>query len=180
MGKKKISSANAELEFALLSAEAGAFTDTDFFHWLRESGLSAEAALRLKVLIEATTVIKGQVVNIGKLIVMKLIEFVNEHKNLAIGVALGAGIGVLIASVPLIGPLLSPIATVIGISIGAFAGHRLDLEVAGTAAVRSGKPIDIGQDLIEIARAFFTLLVDIFNIVLTGAINLQGSHEKES
>lgn len=175
-----MNAATAELEFVLLSAEAGAVSDTDFFHWLRASGLSAEAAIRLKSLMEATVEAGGRVIDIGRLIVVKLIEFVNAHRNLAIGIALGAGVAVLISGVPLIGPFLAPVATVLGVSIGAISGHRLDLKSAGTDVSRTSQPIDIGQDLIEIAKAFFSLFIALFQVVLTGASGPSSSNENNS
>lgn len=179
MPTQKKDAATAELEFVLLSAEASAFSDTDFFLWLRESGLSAEAAIRLKSLLEATVEVGGRVIEIGRLILVKLIEFVNANKNLATGAALGAGIAVLISGVPLIGPLLAPIATILGVSIGAIAGHRLDIKNADANVARSNHPIDIGQDLIEVAAAFFSLLIAIFKIVLAGTETPLRSDEKK-
>lgn len=118
-------------------------------------------------------------IEIGRLILVKLIEFVNANKNLATGAALGAGIAVLISGVPLIGPLLAPIATILGVSIGAIAGHRLDIKNADANVARSNHPIDIGQDLIEVAAAFFSLLIAIFKIVLAGTETPLRSDEKK-
>ena len=159
----------AELELVLLSAEAESLSDTDFYAWLRESGLSGEAAIRLKSLVDLTVEAGNRTVNIGKLIGVKLMEFVKAHPNLAIGIAIGAALAALVGTVPFLGPYLAPIAAVVGISLGAVAGHRKDLVDQGIDPARQGM-IAVGQDVIEIAKAFFKLLIELFQIVLAGAM----------
>jgi hypothetical protein len=78
---------------------------------------------------------------------------------------LGAAIGVLVHQVPYLGPFLSPIAMALGVSIGAVAGHRLDKRGKGQVENSDVNLIAISQDLIEIAKEFFKLLIDIFNAV---------------
>jgi hypothetical protein len=161
--------ATAELELVLLSAEAESLSDTDFYAWLCERGLSSEAAIRLKSLVDLTVEAGNRTVNIGKLIAVKLIEFVKTHPNLAVGIAIGAALAALVGIVPFLGTYLAPIAAVVGASVGAVAGHRKDLVDQGIDPARQGM-IAIGQDVIEIAKAFFKLLIELFQIVLAGAM----------
>ncbi|MDB5915872.1 MAG: hypothetical protein JWR40_106 [Massilia sp.] len=153
----------------LLSAEAESFTDADFYAWLRENGLSSEASIRLKTLVDVTVEAGHRTVNIGRLIAAKLIEFVKAHPNLAIGIAVGAAMAALVGTVPFLGPYLAPIAAVVGISIGAIAGHRQDLADEGINDPGRQGLLAVGQDVIEIAKAFFKLLIELFQIVLAGA-----------
>jgi hypothetical protein len=154
--------ATARLELLLLDAESEATSSSDFYIWLRESGLSPEAAIRMKELINVTARIGTKVVSLGKVLVLKLIEFVKAHQNLAVGVALGAAVATFIGSIPLLGPLLAPIALVLGIGIGAVAGHRVD-KAAGTPISQSINPISITQDIIEIAREFFRFFIELIH-----------------
>ncbi|MDR3299438.1 MAG: hypothetical protein LBU43_05430 [Candidatus Accumulibacter sp.] len=120
--------------------------------------LPREAAIRLEALAEVSRKIGGKVVAIGKIIVLKLLEFVRQNSGLAIGVALGAALSVLIAGIPFLGPLLAPVALAFGVTVGAIAGHRVDKGATGPVGI-----IGIAQEIIEIAQAFFALPIAIFH-----------------
>jgi hypothetical protein len=160
--------AQANFEQAILNAEADAVSSSDIYSWLRESGLPSEAAIRFKSLIEVTAEIGDRIISVGKIILIKIIEFVKAHPNLAVGLAIGAAIGALVSMIPFIGAFLVPIATVIGVTIGVLGGHRLDKWANGQDQ-KSGL-IAVTQDLIEIAKVFFRLLSDIFNTTLSGQV----------
>ena len=152
--------AAARLELALWQAEADATSSSDLYIWLRESGLPPEIALRLRDLIGVTARIGEEAVSLGKIVALKLIDFIKAHPNMAVGIALGAAISALVAGIPLLGPLLAPIAMVLGVSIGAIAGHRLDK--SDEQSVNSSiDPISLTQDVLEIARAFFELFIEM-------------------
>jgi hypothetical protein len=147
----------ANLELALMQAEADAMSSGDLYIWLTESGLPSDASIRLKEIIDVTRRISGKAISLGKIIVIKLIEFVKAHPNLAVGVALGAAISLLISSIPLLGSLLAPVALPLGIIVGAIAGHRLDQgRRKGGSSI-----IEISQEVIELARYFFQDLIDM-------------------
>lgn len=165
---KVLTFAQANIEQTILNAEAESISSDDIYAWLSKSGLPSEAAIRLKSLVEVTREVGGRIINVGKIILIKLIEFVKAHPNLAIGMALGAAIGALVSMVPLLGSLLAPIAALIGVTLGALAGHGIDKANAGQAQNLGG--LAIGQDLIEIAKAFFALLIGIFNATLEGQV----------
>lgn len=172
MAANVLTPAQANLELAILNAEAESMSSSDFYAWLKGLGLPDEAAIRLKGVAEITAEVGKRVINVGKMILMKIIEFVKAHPNMGIGIAIGAALGALVNTVPLIGPLLAPIATVLGVAVGALAGHRLDK--AATGQPQNSGIVAIGQDVIEIASAFFKLLIDIFNLTLSGA-TIQGA-----
>lgn len=171
MSAKVLTPAQANLELFILSSEAEAMSSSDFYAWLKERGLSDEAAIRLKAVAEITAEVGKRVINVGKMILIKIMEFVKAHPNMAIGIAIGAAIGVLVNAIPWIGPFLAPIATLIGVTVGAIAGHRRDKATAGTP--QSSGLFAIGEDIIEIATAFFKLLVDILTLTLDAKV-LQG------
>lgn len=149
----------ARLELALWQAEADLTSSSDLYIRLTDMGLPSEVAIRLKELLEVVKPIGEKMVSIGKIIVFKLIEFVEKHPNLVTGIALGAAVSSLIASIPFLGPILAPIALPLGITAGAIAGHRVDKAQGGRMHGDLGV-IDIAQDVIEIARAFFQLFID--------------------
>lgn len=154
--------AQANLELTLLNAEAEALSSSDIYAWLRDAGLPSEAAVRLKGLVEITAEVWDRTVNVGKIVLIKIIEFVKVHPNLAIGTAIGAAIGAIVSAVPFFGAYLAPVVTM----LGAMAGHRLDKAANGQAQNASMDLIAISQDVIEIAIAFFKLLSDIFSATL--------------
>ena len=172
MAANTLTTAQANIELAILNAESEAMSSSDFYAWLKELGLPDEAAIRLKGVAEMTTKVGKRVINVGKMILMKIIEFVKAHPKMVIGMAIGAAIGTLVNTVPLIGPLLAPIATLIGVAGGALIGYRGDKEDRGQ--LQNSGAVAIWQDAIEIAKEFFTLLIDIFNLTLSGA-TIQGT-----
>ncbi|MCL1825939.1 MAG: hypothetical protein FWG26_08400 [Betaproteobacteria bacterium] len=95
--------ARAELEIALLQAEADSMSSSDLYIWLTESGLPSEVAVRFRELIGKVIFVLDITVSIGKIIVIKLIEFVKTHPNMAVGAALGAVISLLVSSIPVWG-----------------------------------------------------------------------------
>ncbi len=162
--------AQANFDLVLWNAEAESVSSSDLYLWLRESGLPSEVAIRLQSLVGTVAKVESKVISVGKIILIKLIEFVKAHPNLAIGIAVGAAIGVLVSTIPFLGVYLAPAATAISVTIGAIAGHRLDKLDKGQAVNMSSDLIAIGQDVIEIAKEFFKLLIGIFNMVFNGQV----------
>jgi len=121
---------------------------------MANSNLSMEIITRLRELWDKTKNIAGEVIHIGKIIVSKILEFVKENQNMAIGIAIGVAIGMLVNMIPIIGSLLSPLATFIGVTAGAINGMRMDRNKKSNM-----------EALIESAKIFFKLLADIINSV---------------
>lgn len=166
------SKAQAELELALMQAESDSMASSDLYLWLRECGLSPEIAVRLKELVNVTQRIGNKVVSIGKLIVMKLRDFIMAHKGLAIGTVLGAAIASLVAAIPLLGSLLAPLGGLLGLAI-AVTGHQSDKHPTGDDGGVS--LLDLPQNLIEIARAFFDLFIETLQNIMTELASAKAS-----
>jgi len=162
MNVKVLTPAKADFTLALLNAEAESVSSSDLYLWLCEQGLPSEVSIRLSDLINVTAKVADRVINIGKIILIKIVEFVKAHPNLAIGIVVGAAIGALVSMIPFLGIYLAPIAMAISASVGAIAGYRLD-KIEQGQVVNINNPIAIGQDIIEVAKLFFSLLIDIFN-----------------
>lgn len=152
--------AEAKLHLGLLHGKTPHFDAADFFARLINKGLPPEVTTRLFSLADYTRVIGGQVIAVGKIILMEVWEFIKAHPNLTIGAAVGAGLSALVQMIPFLGPLLAPILIPLGAFMGALAGHRLDKHHEG-ARVDSGI-IGATADAITMAREFFRFFVAIF------------------
>ena len=166
MTKETVSLAQSNLKIALWQVEAESMTSSDLYVWLNELGLPPEVSIRLRELVTYTKKTGSKVIAIGKIVLIKVIEFVKLHPFLVIGAGVGAVIGAaiatLITSIPFLGQLLAPLAMALGITItavGAVIGHRLDKQFQG-----------VGEDIVEIAQEFFKLLADVFNSVFRNVI----------
>lgn len=161
MEGRKMSLGQAKLKMTLWNAEAEATSSSDFYLWLQDMGLPQEVVTRLHQLISNTIKVGKKVVSIGKIVILKIIEFVKAHPFLVTGIGISAvvasAIYSLIVSIPFLGQLLEPVARALGISIvvtGAVIGHTLDKQFAG-----------VGQNIVEVATEFFKLLTDVFSAI---------------
>lgn len=160
-----VSPAQANLKMALWQVDADSMSSSELYAWLVDSGLPHEVTIRLHELASYTKKSGNKVLAVGKIILIKIIEFIKAHPNLAMGVALGAAVGLLVNSVPVLGSILAPLATALGITIGAIAGHRLDKGKEVNEGI-----IGVAQDIIEIARDFFKLFIDVFNAIFRNVV----------
>lgn len=131
-----------------------------------DSGLPHEVTIRLHELASYTKKSGNKVLAVGKIVLIKILEFVKAHPFLVMGAGIGAVVGAAVASlitaVPLLGQLLAPVAMALGITItaiGAVTGHRMDKCFQG-----------VGEDVFEIAQEFFKLLRNVFNTVFRNVI----------
>ncbi|HEY9673147.1 MAG TPA: hypothetical protein V6D50_06905 [Chroococcales cyanobacterium] len=161
-----LSKAQANLNLALWQAEADSMSSSDLYAWVVDSGLPHEVAIRLHELISVTKNVGNKVFAIGKIVIIKIIDFVKAHPFLIIGAGISAAVGTavatLITSVPFIGQLLAPVAIALGITItavGAVVGHRLDKSFKGA-----------GEDIFEIAKEFFKLVTDVFKEIFCNVL----------
>ena len=123
MESQPLTPARATLQLALLNAEAISVDSSDIFAWLRDADLPSEAAMRLSGLVDATREIGGKVISIGRIVLLKIIEFVKAHPNLTTGIAVGAAIGALVNPVPLLGTYLASVCQSLSISNSAARGN---------------------------------------------------------
>lgn len=161
-----LSKPQANLNLALWQAEADSMSSSELYAWLVDSGLPHEVAIRLHELIGVTKKVGSKVFAVGKIVVIKIIDFVKAHPFLVVGASIGAAVGsavaTLITSVPFFGQLLAPVAIALGITItalGAVVGHRLDKCFQG-----------VGEDIFEIAKEFFKLLTDVFKTIFRDVV----------
>ena len=168
MTVQALSLPQADLKMSLWQIEADSISSSELYVWLNDTGLPPEVTIRLQELAIYTKKAGNKVIHIGKIILLKIIEFVKAHRHLALGVAIGGAIGYLVNSIPFIGPILSPLATALGIVIFGIAGHRLDKRVQGKE-VHNGI-LGVAEDVIEIAAAFFKLLADVFNVIFCNVV----------
>lgn len=161
MSNETLSASQANLKLAIWNAEAGTARSADIYEWLQEIGLPEEVVLRLHDLVGHTVRIGKKVVSIGKVLLIKIIEFVKAHPFLVAGAGIAAVVGSaiysLIISIPFVGPILEPIARALGIGLtltGAVLGHVLDKQFK-----------NVGQNIVEVASEFFQLLTTVLNAV---------------
>ena len=161
MASEKLSVAQANLKIALWNAEAEAFTSSHFYEWLQDMGLPEEVVTRLHELVSHTMKLGEKVIAIGKVVLVKIIAFVQAHPFLVGGAGVGAVVGAaiysMVVSIPFLGQLLEPIARALGfgaVFTGAVVGHGLDKRFK-----------DVGQNIVEIANEFFKLIADVLSAV---------------
>jgi hypothetical protein len=151
----------AKLEIGLLNAEVSDVSRIDLITRFTNKGLPQEALTRMDALWDKTKMIAGETIQIGKILLIKIWEFVKEHPNMSIGIVIGAAIGSLVQFVPFIGHLLLPISVALGAVAGGVIGHRLDKKEQGVAVTEGA--IGVAEDLIGMAKEFFKFLIEIFN-----------------
>ena len=121
-----INSAEAMLELTLLNAETVDASFDDVFVASVSKGISPEILTRMRDLWETSKVIGNEVVQIGKIIVLKLVEFLNANPRLAASLALGAAVYFLSHAIPFIGPLLAPLLSALTTVMAIFKGSSFD------------------------------------------------------
>jgi hypothetical protein len=166
MVERKLSEGQADLKMSLWQVEADATTSAELYMWLRESGLPNEIIIRLHKLLTFTKKVAGKVIAVGKIILMKIVEFVEAHPFLVtsagICAVVSAAIAGMITAIPFLGPLLASIAVALGIVItltGAVIGHNLDKQFSS-----------VGKDISEIVQDFFGLLAEVLNAIFCHVI----------
>jgi hypothetical protein len=154
----KMQKNEANFEVFVLQAETASFDKVDAMAYFSNKDLPLEIVTRLDYLWDKTVEVGGQVVNVGKILVVKLIKFITDNPSMAFGVAIGIGLGVLVGMIPFIGSFIAPIVTAIAATYGALRGHRLDKIMKGEYSGDS-----LMEDAITIAKQFWALLADIFH-----------------
>ena len=158
MSSAKWSRGQIELKLTLWDNQAQSMRSDELYARLLRLGLPENIVSMLHDLILKVERVGRKVIAIGKIILMKLLEFLEKNLGLVAGIGIGAllssALVTLMGSVPIFGALLLPIAKAMGIVItatGAVFGKKVDTIVP-----------DLGKTLLDIAKGFFQLLVDIF------------------
>lgn len=153
-----------KMDLLILESKASSFDEIEFVTDLTNKGVSKEIVTRLQLLGSQIKYVANQSIKIGKIILMKLWDFIKENPNLAIGMAIGLGLavlaGMLLSIIPFIGTWLAGVIAPIFVIIVAYKGHRLDKIAKGELVSES-----IVEDTITIVKQFWQLLVDIFSSV---------------
>lgn len=106
---------------------------------------------------KSTKVIAGELINVGRIIFVKLYNFIQENPNMVLGTIVGAVFGMFVGWVPLIGGILSLIATFLGAAIGGY----LDYVNKGGRELNSTLEKAIAGAT-HTTKEFFKLLNEIF------------------
>lgn len=144
---------DALFDISLMNAEVKDKSFTDIFIELSNNGIPTYIITRLESLWSITKTIANDIVQVGKIIVLKIYEFIKENSGLAIGIALGAIASQLIGMIPVFGPFLEELTEEIFLFIGGLIGINEEEKNGLLAAA------------ITLAKKFLQLFADIFNAV---------------
>jgi len=139
-----IDSNKALLELTLLNAETSGSTFDEFILSGLARDIPPEILTRMKDLWDKTKQVGDEVIAVGKIIVLRIIEFLKQHPKLAASLAIGAAVYVLVNGVPAIGHFLAPLLATLT-TLGIYA---------------TSTTLD---ETIQLAKDFFSMLVSIFN-----------------
>lgn len=149
---------DAKLELLILEGEVQTLDQIDVVTKMINKGLSQEVVTRLEELWDYTVMVGEKLVHLGKIIINKILGFIDANVHLALGVAIGAAVGSLINIIPVFGQLLAPLSVAVGAVIGGVAGARLD---------RGQEPgdgvIGITQEVLLLAGKFYEFFASIIN-----------------
>lgn len=162
---QKPSQGQAKLKLTLWNAKAESVSSSELYAKLLNLGLPEQVVTRLHEVANFTKEVGDKIYSIGKVILIKIIEFVKEHPFVIAGASVGAVtgivIGTLITSVPFLGQVLAPVAAVLGITItvtGAVIGYRFEKQFP-----------ELKKDATELIELTFQQIGAVFNTVTTQA-----------
>jgi hypothetical protein len=143
-----------------LQTETKGWDKVDMMTYFTKEGVPLEITTRMNYLWDFKTEFSDNVVNIGKIIVMKLLEFIENNPYMTIGIAIGIGLGSLAAMIhiPFIGHIVMPIIAAIPPIYFGLKGNRMDKIMRGEYVGDS-----LIDDGITSAKQFWTLFADIIN-----------------
>ena len=118
-----------------------------------DRGIPPELITRLQDLWGYTKVVAGEIVCVGKILVIKIFDFIKANRHLSIGLAVCAALAVLVAGVPFFGPMLAPLVATVAMIYGAAKGTARD---SGNGAMGLYDSVHL------LAEKFFELLGIIF------------------
>jgi hypothetical protein len=134
------------LELSYTNAEVSNQNFDDFVVYGVERGIPKEILTRMSDLWEKTKEVGGEIIQVGRIVVVKIFEFLKANPQVVTTLAIGSAVYFLTSAIPLIGPLLAPLTTA-AMALAVFASQT-----------------DI-DGLVKLANDFFRMLVEIFNAV---------------
>ena len=150
----------AQAKLMALHADTADMNWTDAVVNFTNNNVPVEVITRLEELWGTTKIIGEQVYEIGKILVMKIIEFILANPKMAIGLVIGVAVGSLTNAIPWIGAIIAPLAMAIGGFFGAVTGHKLDKIAKGELDGFNNS--NVFADLITLAKEFWMVIVEIF------------------
>lgn len=144
---------HALLELTLVNAESSSTKFADLAAALLDRGVPAEVVTRLEGLWDKTQVVAGEIIAVGRIVLAKVVEFIQANPAIAAGLAVGAAFAAFVAAVPFLGPLIAPFVTPVAIVAGGAIGANLQ---------RGHDSGSIPVGVVDLARKFFALLIAIF------------------
>jgi hypothetical protein len=157
-----MNTSNAISQVRLFDRDSNEISEQVWNRFSSNSGIPASISTRVQELLVITRKIGGHVINIGRILIAKIIEFVRSNPNMVIGVAIGAAVGALINVIPFFGPLLAPLAMAIGAFIGGAFGTYLDKKARGGVATTDSLGAII-EGTIEAAKVFLSFAIEVFS-----------------
>jgi hypothetical protein len=129
---------DAKMEIAVLNAQTAEFSKAGIRRQLESRGLTEDGVSAVDKLWEHTQIITGQTFNIGKIIVVEILNFSRANPNWPIDVLLDAAATALGSMAPCLHSILVPIQS-----------------------TSSGN----NEEIMTIAKHFFSLPAAIFNVL---------------
>lgn len=177
-----LSPSQARLKLTILNKQAEAKNSYEFYSEMKELGLPDEVIELLERILRVTSKVAGKTISVGKIIVIKLLEYVAQHPLQVAGLAVGLGstyaLGVALHGIfalvpalakwPLIGGPLSKIALLIAsLCKTVFVPFMVVLPVVGVTAgeMTDKKYPEISESLHKVVINFFELFGQIIDSI---------------
>jgi len=158
-------SLNQKVALMAMESKAKTVSMTERYSEFKKMGLPAELITAFTELsFKTAKTVAGKALEIGKIIIDQVIEFIKRNPNMAIGVLVGAAVGSLTTFIPFIGPFIAPLTMFVGATLGGVSGHRVDKKRRGEN-LHEGL-LGIADDVFTVAKEFFKLICDIFRLIL--------------
>ena len=182
METSELSPSQARLKLTILNKHAEVKNNYELYSEMTNLGLPNEVIEVLSRVLKVTSKVAGKVIAIGKIIVIKLLEYVSKHPlqvaGLVVGLsaayALGVALHGLFALVPalakwkIIGGLLSKLVLLIAnLCQAVFVPIMIATPVVGsvTGEIFDKKYPEVSESLQQIAKDFFELFAQIVNAI---------------
>jgi hypothetical protein len=142
----EINSEQALRNLTLLSEKASKLDFHEFILDGIQRKVPTEILTRMEDLWDITKRIGGNIIAIGKIIVMRIFDFLKANPKLVAGLAIGVIAYFLSNSIPFIGPIVAPL-------------------LATVVAIYTLYKITTLKEIMDMVKGFFELLVSIFDLV---------------
>lgn len=166
-----MSNAKANFKLFLWNKEAESVSDLDIFSRMSQWNFPGEITSRLHDLLKASIKFTGKVLRIGKIVILKVLEFVENNPGLVaglgVGVVLGGALAGFLASIhaPVLLGFLNPLITPITTALGSFAQFALPIVGGGLGNFLDRNAPEMGKSVVDTAKKFFKLFADILDAV---------------